>query len=647
MDPSPNQAAPQPQGVASVPLATSNLVDADFRFLVEAVEDYAIFLMDADGIVLTWNKGAQKLKGYTHDEVVGRHFSLFYPQDLLDKAWPDHELSVARQIGRFEDEGWRIRKDGTNFWANVVITRLTGTDGQLRGFSKITRDLTERRNHEELLRMSEERFRLLVEGVKDYAIFMLDTAGYVESWNAGAQKSKGYAAHEIIGKHFSIFYPADMLAKNWPSTELHYALERGQFVDEGWRIRKDGSRFWANVVITAVHDEQGRHRGFAKVTRDMSEVRRVMALEDEGRKMTTFLAMLGHELRNPLAPISNAALLLERGSAESSVAQQTSGIIRRQVNQLNRLVDDLLDVSRITSGKIAMEIKPVRLLDVIAQAVEASRPLIESKSHVLTIEAGAFDPWVSGDRARLVQVVCNLLNNASKFTPANGLIEIRLSAAGDLVELAVKDNGIGIPPPELSNVFNLFVQGEQDVARTHGGLGLGLSLVHQLVTLHSGDVSAFSTGVSGRGCEFVIRLPKIVTPSDSGAEQVQTSGLSGNGHILVVDDNRDAAETMLMVLESLGYSASAAYDGPSAVVAIKAGKPHVVLLDIGLPGISGIEVGKQVRAEMRSPPALIAVTGYGQASDRELCMSAGFYEHMTKPVDLDRLLVHLDKILPK
>lgn len=626
-------------------LRVETLVDADYRLLVETVTDYAIFLLDTEGMVVSWNKGAERLKGYTHDEVVGRHFSMFYPQDLLDRAWPDHELSVAREVGRFEDEGWRVRKDGSSFWANVIITRLTGPDGEVRGFSKITRDLTERRHQEELLRLSEERFRLLVEGVQDYAIFMLDPKGHVMSWNAGAEKNKGYSANEILGQHFSVFYPPEVVASNWPATELKFALERGQFTDEGWRLRKDGSRFWANVVITALHDDHGHHRGFAKVTRDLTESRRVLTLEDEGRQMTTFLAMLGHELRNPLAPIHNAATLLERETTGSAVLQRTSGIISRQVKQLNRLVDDLLDVSRITSGKIALEMKPVRVLDIISDAVEASRPLIENGSHHLVTDTGAFDPWIAGDRARLVQVLCNLLNNAAKFTPTGGRIQIRLSESAGAVDIAVSDNGPGIPKHQQKQVFNLFVQGEQDIARTHGGLGLGLSLVQQLITMHNGDISIFSRGVAGEGSEFLIRLPTIADPEHSGDGKHAPAGVRGNGHILVVDDNRDAAETMLLVLDSLGYTATAVYDGLTAVSTIRDNRPQVVLLDIGLPGISGIEVAKRVRAEISDPPVLIALTGYGQASDREACLAAGFYEHMAKPVDLDDLLVHLELLI--
>src|SRR5262245_5212435 len=242
-------------------------------------------MLDADGHVRTWNAGAERIKGYTADEILGRHFSVFYPQERIDAAWPQHELRVAAESGRFEDEGWRLRKDGTQFWANVVITRVLDDHGELLGFSKITRDLTARRRHEEMLRRSEERFRLLIEGVRDYAIFMLDPDGNVASWNAGAQLTKGYTADEIIGRHFSTFYPPEVARAGWPQRELEIALEEGRCEDEGWRVRKDGTRFWASVVITTLRDEHGTHIGFAKVTRDLTDHLRVRVLEDEGRRM--------------------------------------------------------------------------------------------------------------------------------------------------------------------------------------------------------------------------------------------------------------------------------------------------------------------------------------------------------------------------
>ncbi|MDB5931866.1 MAG: sensor hybrid histidine kinase [Polaromonas sp.] len=623
------------------PLSASTLTDADYRLMVEAVADYAIFHLDPEGVILSWNTGARKMKGYEAHEVVGRSIDMFYPQDRLDQGWPAHELKVAREAGMFEDEGWRLRKDGTQFWANIIITRMSGPNGELRGFSKITRDLSERRGQEEALRLSEERFRLLIESVQDYAIFMLDITGHVMSWNAGAQKSKGYEAAEIIGKHFSVFYPAD-IDPGWPDQALRLAVQHGRLEDEGWRVRKDGSRFWASVIITPITDGSGQLRGFAKVTRDLTARRRVTTLEDEGRRITKFLAMLGHELRNPLAPISNAVALLEREQSPSKSLRATREIIGRQLKHLNRLVDDLLDVGRITSGKIQLESKPVRIRDAVQEAIEAVRPLVESKLHRLDVQAEASDPWVLGDRARIVQAVSNLLNNAAKFTPSGGHITLNLLATATSAELTVTDNGPGVPPQDLLRIFDLFAQGDQDVARSHGGLGLGLSLVQQIVSLHGGEVSAFSRGIAGKGSEFLVRLPAVAAPSD----------LAGPGknpfapkRVLVVDDNIDAAQTMGLLLDTLGYIPSMVYDGLAALEAIKTDIPDLVLLDIGLPGLSGLQVAQRVRAEMVNPPALIAVTGYGQERDREASFSAGFYEHMTKPVDVDQLIGLLDRLL--
>ncbi|RRH87059.1 PAS domain S-box protein [Variovorax beijingensis] len=629
-------------GAGSAPLNQRTLTDADFRLMVDSVTDYAIIVLDPGGIVISWNEGARQLEGYDAPEVLGRHFSLFYPTELLEQNRPEQALETARRDGRLEEEGWRLRSDGTRFWASVVITRITGAGGEVRGFSLITRDRSENRRQDEMLRMSEERFRLLVEGVKDYAIFMLDPGGHIVSWNLGAQKNKGYEASEIIGQHFSRFYPPEVAATGWPEQELRNALRDGRFEDEGWRIRKDGSRFWASVVITALHDATGRHRGFAKVTRDLTERRRVTALEDEGRRVTNFLAMLGHELRNPLAPISNALELLKREKTESAAVVHTRDIIGRQLRQLTRLVDDLLDVGRITSGKIQLENKPVRLRDAIAEAIEAVRPLIEGKSQTLHLQAQDADPWIAGDSARVIQIVSNLVHNAAKFTGNGGNIHVSLSRTAADADISVRDDGPGIPPQDLQRIFDLFVQGEQNLARTQGGLGLGLSLVQQLTTLHGGRVSAFSTGRPGEGSEFVVQFPTTEAPVAMLEAQPRPVG---EQRVLVVDDNVDAAETMAMLLEALGYRSSVVHGGLAAIEAVKAQDPDVVLLDIGLPDLSGHEVARRVRAEMVNPPPLIAVTGYGQASDRDTSLEAGFRAHLTKPVDVDKLSALLERLL--
>jgi PAS domain S-box-containing protein len=643
-----DQPLPTPEPAPLGPLATARLRDADYRLMVEAVIDYAIFFMDPSGLVLSWNAGAKKIKGYEADEVIGRHFSMFYPPELLQRGWPEHELKTARLTGRFEDEDWRLRKDGTRFWANIIITRLDGPSGEFRGFSKITRDLSERRRQEESLRLSEERFRLLVEGVKDYAIFMLDVSGHVISWNAGAQQTKGYEASEIIGRHFSVFYPPEVAGRGWPDEELRRARRDGRFEDEGWRVRKDGSRFWANVVISALHDAGGTLRGFAKVTRDLTERRRISSLEDEGRRITTFLAMLAHELRNPLAPISNAVALLGREKLETPTQRLAHDTISRQLKQMVRLVDDLLDVGRITSGKIHLEAKPVDLANAVSEAVETASPAAVQKSHALQVELPEGGLWVSGDHARIVQVISNLLGNAVKFTPAGGHILVRAARDGNHAALSVRDDGPGVPPQDLQRIFNLFEQGEQDIARTLGGLGLGLSLVQQLVNMHGGEVSAFSTGVPGEGSEFVVRLPAVAAPLQlATAEAAAASPQSGRPMVLIVDDNRDAADTMALLVEALGYGASVAHDGLAAIDAVKRRAPAVVLLDIGLPGLSGLEVAARIRSEVADPPALIAVTGYGQEQDRQLSFDAGFFAHLTKPLDIEQLETLLRRLIDR
>lgn len=612
------------------PLGGRPLVDADFRKMVNAVTDYAIFLLDINGAIRSWNAGAKKLKQYDFHEVEGKHFSIFYPQELKDRQWPQHELKEALRLGRFEDEGWRVRRDGTRFWANIIITRLDDDDGTPVAFSKITRDLSERRQQEELLRHSEERFRLLVDNVRDYAIFMLDPGGYIVSWNAGAEVNTGYKSDEVVGKHFSIFYSEDIAQSDAPKIELETALHGGRFLDEGWRRRKDGSRYWAGVVLTPVFDRAGTHRGFAKVTRDLTAARKMLDMETEGRRVASYLAMLGHELRNPLAPVVNAVSVLKQLQIEAGPIVAVRDVIDRQVSQMVRLIDDLLDVSRITTGKIRLERKPVALRNVVSHALEATQPLIQQKQHHLNVE-DVRDVWISGDSVRLVQILSNVLNNAAKFTPRGGTISLATHATGNKVEIRIKDNGPGIQPLQQENIFAMFTQGEQGLDRPSGGLGIGLALSRQLVTLHGGDIRVYSKGVSGQGSEFVIVLPVISKPLGSLQETSQ------NMQVLVVDDNADAADMLRMLVENLGYSTDVAYDGLQGVERAMKTCPQLVLMDIGMPGLSGHEAARRINQEMVNPPLLVAVSGYGQERDRQDSLESGFLAHLRKPVTLPQL----------
>jgi len=466
-----------------------------FRLIVEGAIDYAIFMLDPDGLIVSWNAGAQRIKGYQAAEIIGQHFRRFYPREMAERSFPEHELAMAAAQGRFEDEGWRVRKDGSTFWANVVITALRDEHGALRGFSKISRDLTERKQQEERLQQSEERLRLLIEGVSDYGIIMLDPEGLVSSWNTGAQQIQGYTAEEVIGLSFSIFFTEDDLAAGRPQLALREARSQGRLADEGWRVRKDGSRFWAQVVITSLYDAQGTVRGFAKVTRDASVHRRVAALEEEGRQTHEFLAMLAHELRNPLAPIRNAATLLHATSIGMEQLAWCRDIIDRQVTHLARLVDDLLDISRITSGKIRLERTPVDIHVIIAQGIESTRAAFDAKQHFVEAKLASGAIRVDGDITRLSQVVVNLLNNAAKYTPKGGLIQVSSAREGEYVVVKIRDSGIGISAHLLDKVFDLFIQGERALDRSEGGLGIGLTLVRRIVAMHGGRVEAASGGI--------------------------------------------------------------------------------------------------------------------------------------------------------
>ncbi|MFL6261580.1 MAG: ATP-binding protein [Thermoanaerobaculia bacterium] len=482
---------------------------------------------------------------------------------------------------------------------------------------------------------SDELFRLLVEGVKDYAIFMLDPEGCVASWNRGAELIKGYRADEILGRHFSAFYPADAIARGWPEHELQMAQSEGCFEDEGWRVRKDGSLFWSNVIITALYDHDNQLRGFAKVTRDLTERRRIEALEEADAHRNEFLAMLSHELRNPLAPIKNALAVMRLCGVSEPSLDWARTVVERQVSHLTRLVDDLLDVSRIAVGKITLQRKTLEIAQVVAGAVEASRPLIDSRGHHLTVEVPQEPLTVEGDLTRLSQVLTNLLNNAAKYTPPPG--EIRLTAGkeeGGMVAVRVRDTGVGIAADLMPKIFDLFTQGERPLDRSEGGLGIGLTLAQRLVKLHGGSIEAASEG-PGRGSELVIRLPLSAVPaaSSSSSRRPAESRPASSRRVLVVDDNRDAAESLETLLQLWGHRARSAQDGPQALALMAELQPEIVLLDIGLPGMDGYEVARRMRELPAGKSALIvAVTGYGRNSDRLQSHQAGFDHHLVKPV---------------
>ncbi|HSD89868.1 MAG TPA: PAS domain S-box protein [Kofleriaceae bacterium] len=621
-----------------------------FRLLVTSVRDYAILMLDPRGFVVTWNAGAERVEGYTAQEIIGRHFSTFYLADDVAGGKCERELAVAAAEGRFEDEGWRVRKDGSRFWANVVITAVRDTDDRLIGFAEVTRDLTERKHADDVRLAAEERYRFLIESVKDYAVFMLDPQGRVATWNPGAERIKQYRADEIIGSHFSRFYPPEEAYKC--AMELDVAARDGRFEDEGWRVRKDGSKFWANVVITPVRDSSGALIGFAKVTRDLTERKRAeddrtarLAAEQANKTKDEFLAMLGHELRNPLAPIVTALQLIKlRGDSRSSKEHQ---VIERQVMHMMHLVDDLLDVSRITRGKIELKKKHVDLRHAIGKAIEIASPLFEQRRHQFDVRVPPTPFVVDGDEPRLTQVFANLLTNAAKYTEPGGHITMTLSRAGGEIVVDVTDDGTGITPELLPHVFEMFVQGYQTPERSVGGLGLGLALVKSLIGLHGGQVQARSAG-RDKGSTFTIRIPAVEQPVSCEASGPFAAAVPHGAdklRILIVDDNDDACMLLAEILRAVGHDVKTAGDGLEALKLVDQTVVDIAILDIGLPVMDGYELAGRLLARPDAP-RLVAVSGYGRPADLARSAAAGFVRHLVKPVDLRRLMATLDELKP-
>jgi PAS domain S-box-containing protein len=620
------------------------LDDKLFKLLVDRVRDYALFVLDPEGRVMSWNAGARKIKGYEADEIIGQHFSVFYAPEAIARHWPSHELQMATMQGRFEDEGWRIKKDGSRFWANVVITALRDEDGHLLGFSKITRDLTDRRRREEVLRQSEERLRLLIEGVVDYAIFMLDPDGIITSWNSGAQAIKGYSRDEAVGRHFSLFYMPEDIQAGKPWEELAHARKAGRAEDEGWRIRKNGEKFWARTVLNALHDGDGRLLGFAKVTQDLSQRQHARELERAAQQLNEFIAMLAHELRNPLAPICNAAQLMSRIPPTDPAQETMRRTIARQSAHLVRIVDDMLDIARITRGSFSIVRETLALADIIDHAVEAARPAIEQAGHTLEVELPPAPIHVDGDIDRLAQVVGNLLGNAVRYTPPGGKIAVKAWREGGHAVICVRDNGRGIATGDLDGIFGMFVRGKEPIHRGGGGLGIGLALARRIVELHGGTIEARSEG-EGRGSEFVVRIPigPQAAPERSGTgEAARPVSKSAGRRILIVDDNVDAANVLQELLQASGHEVRVVHDGPQAIEAENEFRPDIVLLDIGLPGINGYEVARRLRTRKGRSMRIIAVTGWGQEPDKARSREAGFDLHLVKPVDEAVLLEVLE-----
>jgi PAS domain S-box-containing protein len=676
-----------------------------FRLLVEGVEEYAIFTLDEAGRVSSWNKGAERCKGWTSDEIVGRPFDVFLTPEDRAAGVPAALLEADARKGSHEVTAWRVRKDGSRFFASAHLTALRSPTGELRGFAKITHDLSSRVQAEELerrltaeragreaaeaaeerVRASEDRLRRLqqVTAALSEALTPADVAAVVIEETMTALGARAGAVYGVSadGKAIEILdqrgHPTEPLA-TYHSIPLEFRsplTDAARDMTPGFydsfeacaalypelrdAIRSGGFEASAavplvahGVVLGVLGIRFAEARRFEPSDRSMLltlarscaqalerarlyDAERAARAEAEAanRSKDEFLAMLGHELRNPLAPIVTALSLMDLRDGDAP--QRARAVIGRQVSHLVRLVDDLLDVSRIARGKVELKKEIVEIAVVVARAVELASPLLEQQQHHLAVSVPDRGLAVLADPTRLAQAVSNLLSNAAKYTPPVGHIEVSASRAGERVVLAVRDDGVGITPAMLPRVFELFVQERQTIARSQGGLGLGLAIVDNLVKMHDGKVSAFSEG-AGRGSVFHVDLPAAAVLPDAVASSSPRRASSAGRRVLVVDDNADAAELLFELLSAIGHEVEIAFDGPRALELVDTFVPDVALLDIGLPVMDGYELARRLRGRLDGV-RLVAVTGYGQESDRQRALDAGFHAHVVKPVELDAL----------
>jgi PAS domain S-box-containing protein len=608
-----------------------------FRDMIDALPA-AIYTTDATGRLTHCNPAAVELAGRSPEFGTDQwcvSWKLYRP-DGTPLPHDQCPMAVVLKEGRAVtgEEIIVERPDGTRASVVPYPTPLRDAEGTIIGGINMLIDVTDRKQAEE----TRARLAAIVESSDD-AVVGKTLDGIITSWNGAAEKMFGYTATEAVGQHISLIIPAE---RREEEDEVLARLRNGQKIDhfETERQAKDGRRINISLTVSPIRSPAGKIIGASKVARDITERKRTeKALQEADRRKTEFLATLAHELRNPLAPIRNSLHILRMGD-DAPAVERVHEMLERQVNHLVRLVDDLLEISRITSGKIELRTEPVEIAAAIRTAVETSKPLIEAGGHQLAITLPAQPLTVEADPLRLSQIIANLLNNAAKYTDPGGQLWLTATREGGEVAISVRDTGIGLSADMLASVFEMFMQVDGNHKRSQGGLGIGLSLVKRLVELHGGRVEAKSAGV-GRGSEFKIRLPlakKQLPVVKAKVTKSPNPRPAQRQRILVVDDNKDAAMTLGMLLKMLGQEICTAHDGAGALAAIESHRPSLVLLDLGMPGMSGFEVAQRVRAVPQfAHVALVALTGWGQEEDRQRTRAAGFDDHLVKPVDLAAL----------
>ncbi len=639
--------------------AAQLLIARRLASIIESSDD-AIIGKSLDGIIQNWNAAAERLFGYSSQQAVGRHISLIIPPErIAEEDLIISRLKAGERIDHFETE--RRRADGTLLLVSLTISPVRDDTGTVVGASKIVRDVTRQRQAE--LRERQLLAEAAAANAKFEAFFeqgavfagIIQVDGIILEVNRLSWEGCGYAREQVVGMPFwdgPWWAPSPASVAQIKAGSAQAAAGQTFRAELAYFVADGGERV-ADVIIQPILDENRRVLFLAPTWTNITDRKRLednlralaSDLSEADRRKNEFLAMLAHELRNPLAPISNAVHALRLGATSAAAVQSASDMLERQVGQMARLVDDLLDVSRITRGTIELRPERVELSPVVTQAVDAARPAFRSLNHELTVALPEQPIYLMVDPARLAQVVGNLLNNANKFTDRDGRVWLTVERAGSQAVVRVRDNGIGIAPDQLPRLFDIFTQVDTSLERSRDGLGIGLTLVKTLVEAQGGSVEAHSEGL-GRGSEFVVRMPIAPeTPMKPVSATATAPAPAARRRILIVDDNRDGAESLAMLLSIAGHEPHVAFDGQAGIDAAERLLPDAVLLDIGLPGLNGYEVCRRIRQEPWGRELmLIALTGWGQDEDRARSKEAGFDRHLVKPVDPAGLMTLLASI---
>jgi len=618
------------------------------RVTLASVGD-AVITTDTAGRVTSLNAAAASLTGWQEAETIGKPLEAVFRivNEDTRQPVPNPALRALREGGAvgLANHTTLIARDGTEHSIDDSAAPIRADDGAVSGSVLIFRDISERRRWErdEASRLLAARQLASIVETSDDAIIRKSLDGTIQSWNAGAERLFGYTAEQAVGRHISFIIPADRIAEE---DEIIASLKAGRRVDhfETERRHNSGRLLWVSLTISPIVDDAGRVVGASKIARDVTRQRQLANdLAAADRQKNEFLATLAHELRNPLAPIGNMLEVLKRADGDARTRALAVTTMERQLRHMVRLVDDLLDLNRIKHNRLELRKEFADLGAILEQAVEAARPLAESAGHTLTLALPAEPIQLSADGVRLVQVFGNLLNNACKYSGRGGQITIRMERAGSDAVVTVADTGEGIPPDRLQAIFDMFMQVDAARERSQGGLGIGLTLVRRLVEMHGGAVEARSAG-PGQGSQFVVRLPIVVEHQPVAAPAVVPVAIAKR-RILVVDDNRDAAASLSLLLELDGHAVVTVHDGPAAYAAADAHRPEVALVDIGLPQMDGYEVCRRIREQAwGGGMILVALTGWGQEEDRSRTRAAGFDAHLVKPVDYADLLELLGSV---